>query len=400
MLNARVTSALIRFGCRELADDEGSTESSGRAVEMARMTEADRDARIAECRVRFQQAGLPLFDEDFSASSDVFNRAAPLLVLIFLGEMLGAIKLDWSLPANLGAALGGLAILLAVGAALNRLRGRPLRALPENVGRVEQAAFVLVPALLPLIFGGQVLSAFGTIAANLGLLLLIYAVLGYGLVSIVRWVGRRLVRQLQASLALLARAVPLLMIFALLTFMSTEMWQVFSAVTDADLVAIALLFVGLGTGFLFARLPREVRVLESEVGTESSPLGTKQRRNVGLVLFTSQAVQVLTVSLMVAAFFILFGAIAINETVREAWIGSGGDVLVELKILGEPFQLTVELLKVAAGLAAFTGLYFAIAMLTDSTYRDEFLEEVTAELRSVFRVRDEYLRLRGPISDG
>ena len=35
--------------------------------------------------------------------------------------------------------------------------------------------------------------------------------------------------------------------------------------------------------------------------------------------------------------------------------------------------MTVELLKVAAGLAAFTGLYFAIAMLTDSTYRDEFL---------------------------
>ena len=48
-----------------------------------------------------------------------------------------------------------------------------------------------------------------------------------------------------------------------------------------------------------------------------------------------------------------------------------------------------------AGLATFTGLYFAIAMLTDSTYRDEFLEEVTAELRSVFVVREEYHQLRG-----
>ena len=35
-------------------------------------------------------------------------------------------------------------------------------------------------------------------------------------------------------------------------------------------------------------------------------------------------------------------------------------------------------------------------MLTDSTYREEFLEEVTGELRSVFRVREEYL---GPAPD-
>ena len=62
---------------------------------------------------------------------------------------------------------------------------------------------------------------------NLALLLLIYAVLAYGLVSIVNWIGRRLWRQLMSSFMLLARAVPLLMIFALLTFMSTEMWEVF-----------------------------------------------------------------------------------------------------------------------------------------------------------------------------
>ena len=357
------------------------------------MTAAERDARIAACRARFKDAGLPLFDEQFSASTNVFNRAAPLLALVFLGEMLGAIQLDWSLLGNVAAALGGLAILLAAWVLINRLRGRPLFAVPEDVGRVELAAFVLIPALLPLIFGGQGRSALGTAAANLALLLVIYAVLGYGLASIVRWVFRRLLRQLQASVALLARAVPLLMIFALLAFMSTEMWQVFSLISDRDLVAIALLFIALGVGFLFARLPREVRSLESEVGDDAHPLGTRQRRNVGLILFTSQALQVLIVSLMVAAFFIVFGAIAVNEQVREAWIGEAGDTLLTIHLLGEYFQITSELLKVASGLAAFTGLYFAIAMLTDSTYREEFLEEVTAELRSVFVVREQYLEL-------
>jgi hypothetical protein len=358
------------------------------------VTAQERDARIAECRKRFRESGLPLLDEDFSASTDVFNRAVPLLALVFLGEMLGAVRLDWSFWANVAAALAGLAILLGVLAVLNRVRGRPITAVPETVGRLELATFVLVPAVLPLIFGGQAGSALATVAANLALLALIYGVLGYGLVSIIEWTGRRLVSQLRASLVLMARAVPLLMIFALLTFMSTEMWQVFSAISGGDLVAIALLFIGLGTGFLIARLPREVRSLEREVGTEDRPLGRRQLRNVGLVLFTSQAVQVLIVSLMVALFFVVFGAIAINEQVRTEWMGGPGNELFAVTLFGEQFQFTEELFKVAAGLAAFTGLYFAIAMLTDSTYREEFLDEVTAEMRSTFRVREEYLRLR------
>lgn len=358
------------------------------------MEATDRAARINLCRERFRSAGLPLFDEDFSASTDVFNRAAPLLVLVFLVEMLGAIRLEWSLLGNLAAALGGLLILLLAGALVNHWRERPFRSVPENVGRVELAAFVIVPALLPAIFGGQVGAAAAIAAANLALLGLIYAVLGYGLLLILAWVGRRITRQLLASFMLLARAVPLLMIFGLLAFVNTEMWQVFSSISDPGLVAVGLLFVGLGTAFLLARLPREVRALELEVGTEAAPLRTRQRRNVGLVLFVSQAVQVLTVSLVVAGFFTLFGALAISESVRESWIGSGGDVLLEIAIGADGFQITTELLEVAAGLAAFSGLYFAIAMLTDSTYREEFLEEVTGELRSVFRVRDEYLGLR------
>ena len=358
------------------------------------MTDAERDARIDACTQQFRDAGLPLFDEDFSASTNVFNRAAPLLVLVFALEMFGAIKLEWSVWANLGAIAAGVVILLAVGAMINRWRGRPWNSMPRYVGRVEQAAFVIVPALLPLIFGGQTRSAWVTALGNLLLLLLIYGVLGYGLPTIVAWVLRRFSRQLLTSFALLASAVPLLLFFALLTFLTTEMWQVFTTMADADLIAVGVLFIGLGSLFLVARMPREVRRLEQEVGDDPQPLAVRQRRNVILVLFTSQALQVLIVSLSVAAFFIVFGALAITEQVRESWIGTSGDVLVDLQLFGEPFQITEELLRVAAGIAAFTGLYFAISMLTDSTYREEFVEDVTAELRSVFEVRDEYLRLR------
>ncbi len=352
------------------------------------------ERRLEAHEERFRSAGLPLFDESFTAATDVYNRAVPLMTLVFLGEILGAISLEWSLLGNIAAAAGGLAILLVAGGLFNRWRGRPFRSIPEDVEAPELAAFVLLPAILPLIFGGQVTSALVTAGANIALLGLIYAVVAYGLPSIITWVGRRLARQLLASLMLLARAVPLLLIFALLAFINTEMWQVFSTVPDSGLVEIGLLFLLLGIAFLAARLPREVRDLEDEVGTGQQPLSTRQRRNVGLVLFVSQAVQVLTVALLVAAFFTVFGAIAINAAVREAWIGTGGEVLLEFSLFGDSIQVTSELLKVSGGLAAFSGLYFAIAMLTDATYREEFLEELTGELRAVFRERAEYLQLR------
>ena len=57
-------------------------------------------SELAEYERRFRRAGLPLFIEDRSAREDVWTRAAPLLTLIFLSELLGAIDLDWSLLAT------------------------------------------------------------------------------------------------------------------------------------------------------------------------------------------------------------------------------------------------------------------------------------------------------------
>ncbi|HEX4733981.1 MAG TPA: hypothetical protein VH247_06170 [Thermoleophilaceae bacterium] len=125
---------------------------------------------VADYERQFRRAGLPLFIEDYTASEDVFTRAVPVLAFVFIAEMLGAIQLDWSPVANVAAALGGLAILVGTFALLNGLRGRRRLALPERIGRTELVLFVLLPALLPLIFGGQARSAIGTAAGNLLLL--------------------------------------------------------------------------------------------------------------------------------------------------------------------------------------------------------------------------------------
>jgi hypothetical protein len=350
--------------------------------------------RLQDYERSFRRAGLPLFSEDISPYEDLFNRAAPLLGLVLLGELLGAGNLDWSWWQNLLAVAGGLAILLAAMALRNRIRGRPLRAIPQRLGAAELAGFVLVPAVLPLVFGGQVGSALLTAGANLVLLALIYAVVGLGLFSILRWVLARILAQLRSAFTLLARAVPLLAIFVLLSFPTQELWEIFSNPTRSIYAVILGLLAVLAAAFLAVRLPREARELERDVGQDSAPLRRPQLFNVELVMFVSQAVQVLLVSLMIGLFLTVFGVLAVDDKIRADWLGTPGNELLHFELFGERLELTGQLLRVAVGLAAFSGFYFAIAMFTDSTYREEFLGELTSEMRRSFKDRGEYLRLR------
>lgn len=357
----------------------------------------DRAQRLADYERRFRRAGLPLLSEDFSARSDVFNRAFPLLALVLLAELLTALDVDWPPLANAAALLGALALALAAVALVNRARGRRALAVPEDVGPVELALFVVVPsAVLGAVHGGWGLVA---LALNLALLGLVAVAYGFGLGAIVVWSARRTTGQLARSLLLLARAVPLLLIFALVLFVNTEMWQVFADRSGPTLAAVGLLLALVATAFLAARLPREVDRLERDATAGDAPgappLRRAQRANVGLVLLISHGLQIVVVTAAIGAFFVAFGTIAIDADVLRAWTGDGGEALFTLTVLDVPLRPTVELLRVAGAIAALSGLYYAIAVLTDSAYRDEFLEEITAQMRTTFAARAEYLALRG-----
>ena len=120
--------------------------------------------------------------------------------------------------------------------------------MPSRVGRPELAAFVVLPGLLPIVFSRQFLFGFNTMLANAALLLLVYLVIGFGLVSIVRWAGARFFHQLGASVTVLVRAVPLLLFFSLVMFFTTEIWQVFTTPGPGAFWTAMALFVVLGDG--------------------------------------------------------------------------------------------------------------------------------------------------------
>ena len=363
-------------------------------LEMGSPPEATSDERTKRALERvFRRAGLPLFISGYTAAEDVFTRALPFLVVVFVVLVLSALNLQWGFWANVGAFVGGLAILVVGFGVLNVARGRPFASVPTRVGLPELATFVLVPSLLPLVFGGQVVSAAVTAGALVLLLALVYLVIGFGLLSILRWAGARLFRMLAGSLRTLVRAIPLVLFFSLLLFLTQELWQVLAAAPRPFIGAMAVLIMGVGALFVLARIPREVTTLEEDLGGGAPSLSRAQRANVGLVVFVSQALQILFVGLGVAAFFMAFGMLTVSPAVLNEWIGNSGTMLATFSLFGHEVVITQELLRVAGAIGAFSGLYYAISTLIDPSYHEEFLGDITHEMRPVFEARVEYLQL-------
>jgi len=368
---------------------------------------------VAETERWFVARGIPHFIFQYSASRDVLTRAVPLLGLIFVVEVVGALNLEWPWWLNVLAALGGVAILVGGLAVGNRLRHRPALARPQRIGPPDLAVFVLVPPILPLVFGGQVRSAVLTAGFNIALVGGTYLVTSYGIVPMTRWGLGRSARQVGDLFNLLVRALPLLLLFVTFLFVNAEVWQVSASLTGPFFWVTVMLFVVIGVVFVVTRLPREIgdlatfesddelrRLVAPTPASALTPrrpvtpapsLSRKEWGNVGLVVLFSQGLQIAFVAVLIGAFFVAFGLITMRVPTIEAWTGGSAHVLADWRLWGQPVPLTEELLRVAGFLAAFSGLYFTVVALTDETYRREFYEDVVAEVHEVFAVRAVYL---------
>jgi hypothetical protein len=321
----------------------------------------------------------------------------PLLTIVSLVEVLGAPSARWSTATNIVAFLGGAVLLMASFGVVNRLRGRPFLSLPRRVGVPELVAFVVLPAMLPLVFGGQAGSAVLTALGNLVLVGVVWLVIGFGVLSILRWAGARLFSQLAASFTLLVRAMPLILFFGLVAFFTAEMWQLFSTVPRARYVAAVLLFVVVGLVFHSVQLPEGVNDIETAIDLAGTPLQRGQRLNLALVILISQSLQILLVTVLVWLFFAVFGALLVDVSVVAAWTATPPDVVFTIGFVGHGTDnviVTHQLLRAALGIATFSGLYYTVTMLVDAPSRERFVRELSSEMRSTFAIRAEYLELR------
>jgi hypothetical protein len=282
----------------------------------------------------------------------------------------------------------------------------------------EQVAFVLVPPLLTATVGGQPGQAALFAIGNVLLVAVVYAASAFGLVPVVRWAAGKSARELGAVARLVGRALPLLLLIQIVLFINTEMWQVADGFDGLTLGVVVAMFMGTGAVFLVTRLPRELDELASfsddeeieafaagtpaeplapaydDLSVEPIPLTRRQRLNVSLVALFSQGLQITLVTILVWVFFCAFGLLTITPEIIESWLGHPGDELFAFGVLDHDLHVTAELLKISCFLAAFSGLYFTVVLVTDETYRSEFRKEILDELRQTFAVRLVYLRVR------
>jgi len=365
----------------------------------------------------FAARGTPHLMEGYSATEDVLTRMVPLLTLVAVAEAATALDTDSAWWQNLLVGAGGIAILLAAWVVANLARDRPALSRPSRVGAVEVITFVVAPALATYLLEADLGPALAIAGLNLGLLGSVYLVTSYGLVPLTRWALVKTARELGAVVGLIGRALPLLLLIQIVLFINTEMWQVADGFDGRFLAAAIVMFALIGITFLLTRLPRELDRLavfaspdhlgECIAGTPAvglvdvescslrpADLSRRQRGNVLLVALVSQGVQVVLVTLILGAFFVAFGLLTITPVVIESWIGHPADELFRFGLLGRDIRVTAELLKISAFLASFSGLYFTVVLVTDSTYREEFFDEILAELRQTFAVRAVYLCAR------
>ncbi len=229
------------------------------------------------------------------------------------------------------------------------------------------------------------------------------------------WALKRAFRSLGLLMPLLTRALPMLLLFITFLFINAEVWQVSASLDGGVLWGTVLFFGAAAVLFLVPRLADELDAFDDSIvsadltaASQGTPLEAAARRlveedidlpeeaqvsglqmvNLVLVLVIAQAVQVLLLAVAVFAFFIVFGMVAINDSVIESWTGEVPQHLFGIDPLSE--QLT----QVSVFLAAFSGLYFTVYAITDEVYRREFFTVIMNELRRAVGARVIYRALR------
>ncbi len=365
----------------------------------------------------FIDRGVPHLLGDYAATSDIWTRALPVLLLAFVGGGLNALKLnEWSTQRNLVVGAVVIAILMLGWAITNVARRRPWLTRPTTIGPPELATFLLGPVVPSLIFG-QGRDAVEALLEGAAVLAVIYLGTSYGVVPLVMWALRRSAAQIGSLGRMVVRALPLLLLFTTFLFINAEVWQVAGTLTGPLYVVTLGIFFVLGSVFVLSRIPAlmapltefddwaEVRALVADTPAmeldlpergdpDEPPLSRRQRVNIGLISVFSQALQITFVALLLTLFFALFGFLAIPAETAGFWTQNEVHVLVDWRLWGHTLQLTEPLLRVAGFLGAFTGMYFTVVLSTDATYRDEFAEDVAPEIRQALAVRVAYLWAR------
>ncbi len=383
--------------------------------------QADLSALLAETEDWFVHHGIPHFIDDFKASEDVWTRAVGFLTFVFFGEVFLTFGQDITGWQQAGVFIIGLLVVLSAVVLVNRVRGRSAFARPNDIGIGELALFVLIPPVLALLGGRRSTSEFLLVVVfNIAILVGVYLIVSWGIFSMGRWGLSVMWGHLTQIVQLLGRILPLMLLFSAFLFLNAEIWQVvndlplllFAVVTGIlALIGVSFLTGAMGGSSLELRYftswsdvakllddtPLEVCDTPTFAGAPHRvPLDRAGRTNLTLRLVVGLAAQALLVTLVIFAFYVLFGVLTVREETILQWTTLnelGAAELWRFTVLGEDIVLTRLHLITSGFVAAFSGLQFAVSLVTDDAYQEQFVADSNEEVREALAVRAAYLYL-------
>ena len=352
--------------------------------------------------------GVPHFIVDYSARTDIWTRAIPLLILAYLAGGLNALNLaDWSAGRNIVAGGVTIAVLVLGWAITNLVLRRPFWSIPTEVGRPELAAFVIGPVVPSAIFG-QWGDAAQALIEGVVILGAIYLLAAFAVGQLIAWAIRASLKQVRMLGRLLVRALPQLLLFTVFLFINAEVWQVAGTLFGLPYFIGLVIFFILGAVFVLSGIPKMLDDLDDFSSSEEiarlivdtpadglpvpdiheRPLGRGEKLDLILVSTFNQAVQVTFVAIVLTGFFVTFGFIAIPLDTQIGWMSADTtNVFFTLTISGRELVMTESLIRVAGFLGAFIGMYFTVVLSTDNKYKEDFAEDTAPEIHKSLAVR-------------
>lgn len=237
---------------------------------------------------------------------------------------------------------------------------------------------------------------------------------------LVAYVVRSLIETVTRRGSMMLQVVPLLLVALTLSFFSTEVWQTIGRLHGLPLVLTTLLFVGLAAAFATRQTPPDLdqlaqfadaedlraalpkRLVKGALagdgfGVTATPhLRRRERVNLVVISVLAQVITATVIALVVAAFFVVLGVLAVDRGAIMSWLGHSPQVVVSWRVAGHEYLLTNELLRVSAFLGAFTGFYFIVSSSTDEALRAELTAGHRRHVRACLAVRQACWSLRRP----
>ncbi|MFZ1176636.1 MAG: hypothetical protein WAO15_10305 [Mycobacterium sp.] len=234
---------------------------------------------------------------------------------------------------------------------------------------------------------------------------------GCGAGAVVGWAVRMMLSHLAMVGALAVRALPVVLLTALVLF-NTYVWLM-AATISGDRLGLAMAFlVSIAAAFVISATLERVRpMLQSTTvlpkdtesladtpfatmpdASASAPLKKAERLNVVFVLAVSQLAQILVVAVVTAAIYLILGLIVLSPSLLNEWTHTYKS---SATVLGFTLPVPDSLIHMILFLGALTFMYISARAAGDAEYRSTFLDPLIDDLHTTLIARNRY---RGAIA--